>query len=81
MGSLRELIIQQLGQKSAIDAGAIDDETLLFSSGLVDSFTLVELLSALESASGIRVAPVDVNLENFDSISRILAYASRQSVS
>ncbi|WP_165842935.1 acyl carrier protein [Phenylobacterium deserti] len=51
----------------------------LFSSGLIDSFSLVSLLSFLETEGGFMIDPVDVNLENFDTIERILAYAAGQS--
>jgi len=53
------------------------EDTLLFSSGLIDSFSLVSLMSYIEDEGGVRIAPGDVKLENFDSIGRILAYLDR----
>ena len=38
------------------------------------SFTLMMFL---EREAGIRIAPADVNLDNMDSIGRMLAYVSR----
>jgi acyl carrier protein len=51
-----------------------DDDTLLFSSGLIDSFSMVNLIMYIEKAVGMRVHPADVTLDNFDSIDRILAF-------
>jgi acyl carrier protein len=58
----------------AIDAADVTAETPLFSSGLIDSFAFVSLLSYIESEAGFQIEPADVNLDNFDSIERILAY-------
>ena len=60
----------------AVDA-EIDEDTLLFSTGLIDSFSLVSLMSYIEDEADVRIAPADVKLENFDSIGRILAYLNR----
>lgn len=56
------------------NVGAVDAETPLFSGGTVDSVGMVELIAWLESKTGIAVEHADVTLENFDSISRILAF-------
>jgi len=53
------------------------ENTPLFSSGLIDSFSLVSLMTYIEDEAGVRISPGDVNLENFDSIGRILGYINR----
>ncbi|GGH24722.1 hypothetical protein GCM10007036_31310 [Alsobacter metallidurans] len=60
-----------------VDVNEFTDETLLFSGGLIDSFALVSLMSFIEKQAGIVISPSDVNLHNFDSISRIVAYADK----
>ena len=45
----------------------------LFSCGRLDSFHLVELITILEKQFARRIAPGEVNLENFDSSRRIAA--------
>ncbi|MCB1749631.1 MAG: acyl carrier protein [Gammaproteobacteria bacterium] len=60
-----------------VDTADIAPDTLLFSTGIVDSFALVSLMTFLESECGMRISPEDVNLDNFDSIERILAYVER----
>ena len=55
----------------------ITEETLLFSSNLLDSFSMVDLVKIVEDMTGSRIRPTDLTLENFDSISRILVFVSR----
>ncbi|QYZ68616.1 acyl carrier protein [Neotabrizicola shimadae] len=55
--------------------GPLDAETELFSSGLLDSVAMVNLIAHIEDQARIEVRPSDVTLDNFDTIARILAYA------
>jgi acyl carrier protein len=50
------------------------DEESLFESGLLDSFALPDLVSALEEEFSIKIPDRDLNPRKFDSISRIEAY-------
>lgn len=50
------------------------DEESLFESGLLDSFALPDLVSALEAEFSIQVPDRDLNPRKFDSIARIEAY-------
>lgn len=70
-------ILEFLETDLGVDIGELDVDTLLFSSQLVDSFALVTLMMFLEREAGIRIGPADVNLDNMDSIGRMLAYVSR----
>jgi acyl carrier protein len=63
-----------LQEKQGLDPGDFADNTMLFSSGLIDSFSMVDLILFIEDAIGCRVHPADVTLDNFDSIDRILAF-------
>ena len=49
------------------------DESL-FESGLLDSFTLPDLVTALESEFALRIPDSDLNPRKFDSVERIRAY-------
>jgi len=71
------LLFSFLSDDIGIDTSGIGEETLLFSSGVIDSFALINLITFIEEQAGIRVSPADVNLDNLDSVSRILAYVSR----
>ena len=71
---IRSFLASDLG----VDIAVVEDDTALFSSGLIDSFSLVSLLSFIEDSARIQVNPGDVSLENLDSIELILAYLARQ---
>lgn len=53
----------------------VSAETELFSSGLLDSFTLVELILFVETEAGFKIPPPDVSFQNLDTPERILAYS------
>jgi acyl carrier protein len=71
---IREYIVSEFG----LDPDSIDRETLLFSSGILDSFGMVDLLTFVEDVAGWKFRVVDVNLENLDSIDRILQFIERR---
>jgi acyl carrier protein len=71
----REALLTFLSKKTRADLSTIDDTAELFSSGMVDSFVMVDLLMWLEKQTGARVNPADVSVDNLDSVARILAYA------
>ena len=60
-----------------LDTDDIEPSTLLFTDSIVDSFALVSILLFLEGQANIEISPRDVNLDNFDSIERMLAYVER----
>ena len=63
-------IIQTISKKT----NAPDPDESLFDSGLLDSFALPDVLSALEKAFSIKIPDSDLNPRKFDSISRIETY-------
>ena len=70
----RENLRRYLHEKQGLESEDFEDDTLLFSSGLIDSFSMVDLILFIEDTGGSRVHPADVTLDNFDSIERILAF-------
>ncbi|HBZ29471.1 MAG TPA: phosphopantetheine-containing protein [Nitrosomonas nitrosa] len=74
MSKIIENIKEFMKNELDIDTKGIESETLLFSTGIIDSFSLVTLLSFIESTFSIRIGPTDVNLANFDSLARMAAY-------
>lgn len=69
----RQFLTEELG----VESDKIEPETLLFSSGLIDSFSLVVLMTFIENAGEVSIAPSDVTLDNFDSVNRMLNYVER----
>ena len=80
MSITRDDILTVMREELFLQTDDIDDQTLLFSSGLIDSFSLVTLISAIEAKGGFRIDPLDITLENLDSIERMLLFASRKAV-
>lgn len=68
--SLRTFLVEEL----AVENDQIGPDTLLFSTGLVDSFSLVSFLTYIENEAGVQIPPSDINLTNFDNINSILNY-------
>ena len=52
-------------------------DTELFSSGMLDSVSMVGLISYVEDKGGVHIQPGDVTLDNFDTIDAILEYVTR----
>lgn len=71
----KDSLIEFLRDELGLD-DELGDETPIFSQGLLDSFSLVELVTFLESRAGIKVGAMDVNLENLDTVGRILRFVA-----
>ena len=70
-------ILEFFSDNIGIDTSDIESDTLLFSSGVIDSFALVSLMLFLETEGGFRMSPTDVNLDNLDSVDRIVSFCQR----
>lgn len=70
--SLQRALASQFGVRVPVG-----DDTELFSKGLVDSLSVVDLVTFVESHVGRPIPPVDITLDNFDTISRIVRYTQR----
>ena len=73
----RETLLIFLQKDLGVDVSNVEDASPLFSSGIIDSFSLVSLITFVERQCGFRMGPEDVNLENLDSVERILVFATR----
>jgi acyl carrier protein len=63
-------VVQKVAQKPL----PADPEESLFESGVLDSFGLPDVVSALEKEFGIQVPDADLNPRKFDSVARIERY-------
>jgi acyl carrier protein len=52
-------------------------ESSLFTTGVLDSFALVDFVSLLETECGIRVADAELRPENFDTLAKIESFVAR----
>ena len=70
---LKSLLVEDHG----LSPDEFDEQSALFSSGLLDSFVLIEVISALEKHARIKIPAGDLRLENIDSIGRLESLVER----
>jgi acyl carrier protein len=74
--ALAQFITQELlNGRDGIELKADDS---LLTTGLLDSLGVMQLINFIEEAFDVSVAPEDVTIENFRTISVIAEYISRQ---
>lgn len=56
----------------------VDAQTELFSSGVLDSVAMMNVIGFVEETARFEVHPADVTLENFDTVERIVQLAESQ---
>ena len=61
-----------------ISESDVDGDTDLFSSGILDSFSMLDLVSYVEKTAGIRFGVLDLNLDNISTIEKILNYVAKK---
>ena len=70
-------ILQKLADvKQPLTVGADDS---LFDAGILDSFLLPGLVSALEKAFGIKIPDSDLSSQRFETVNRIVEYVRSRS--
>ncbi|MBF0622081.1 MAG: acyl carrier protein [Magnetococcales bacterium] len=77
MSDIRNRILTFLDDELGMDLDEVQPDTLLFSSGMIDSFSLVTLMTFLEENFGFRISPDDVTLDNLDSVERIEGFIGK----
>ena len=70
---MEETILEFLRSRfrASIGRTAVDRDTPLFSSGIVDSFGVLELIAFLEQQFGVEIDPALHEIGEFDSVARI----------
>lgn len=58
----------------------LDLESELFSTGALDSVSMLNLIAFVEETAGVEIRAEDVTLDNFDTAARILRFASKSVV-
>lgn len=72
-----EALLEFFKSSLGVDTSEIDGSTALYSSGLLDSFSIVSLIQFIEDESGARLEPADVSVDNFDTIHQIVEFLSQ----
>ena len=71
-------LARQIQSFSTIPLDALAPEEKLFSTGLIDSLNIVELIEFIERYCKIRVNPTEFSMDNFDSMASIADYVERK---
>ena len=69
---MRETIRQYIIDKCMFGEGPLDDEEMLFESGIMDSIALIKMLSFIEKEFHIVIDMADVTMEKFSSLNNII---------
>ncbi len=77
--STREQILNLIREVTGKDVNPEPDESL-FESGMLDSFALPDLVTALEGAFGVKIPDSDLNPRKFDNLERIESYLAGKGV-
>ena len=67
------LIVEEVGVHNG---ELVDEETDLLLTGIVDSLGVVQIVAWLEERLTIAVDPVDVTLEHFQTVGRMVRYVA-----
>ena len=62
---------------AALGRSALDRDTRLFSTGIVDSFGVLELIAFLEERFNVEIDPARHELQEFDTVAKIVSLVTR----
>ena len=71
-------LIEFISSKLLRGRAAVDENTPLVSSGLIDSLAQTELVLRLEEVTGKRFGPGSISPEDLETVGRMLAAAARR---
>lgn len=71
---IRDYVVEVLN----VPSNEITPDALLFSTGILDSIMLMELISFIEKEGGGKIPARAISLSNFDSINRMIAYLNKK---
>ena len=63
---------------AGLDESELTDDEALFSAGLIDSLSLIRLITYVEETFAFKVSPSEINLGNWDSVDAIKDYIARR---
>lgn len=69
-------LMEYLTSNFEVDDDDIEDDTPLFSSSLLDSFGMIDLVSFIEKTAGVKFETLDLHMDNVDSVDKILAFVA-----
>lgn len=78
---MREELLKLINSEITLDPSTpVQGETDLLLTGLVDSMGVVEIVGWMEERLGVEIDPIDVVLENFQTVDLMIAFLDRAAV-
>ena len=77
---MKEKIRKYLEEASLSGSNKIDDTSMIFEDGLLDSMGLLFLIEYLNEEFNIEITDMDLNPKNFESINKIVQFIDSKSV-
>ena len=78
--TLREKLLAFVSDRAGVEVDRLTTETPLFSDGLLDSMIVLEMAAFVGKEAGVKFGPLDMTLQNMDSVAKILRFVgSKQS--
>jgi acyl carrier protein len=77
MAAFEDRLLDLVAQESGLDSASLKSARGLMSTGILDSFALVTVITFVEEQIGGEVPPSDLIFDNFDSIEKICLYVER----
>jgi len=74
VSDLQATLLEFLVSDLKLDRDGLDADTVLFSSNLLDSFALMDVIAFLEKTAEVRVRAGDVSLSNLDTVARMVRF-------
>lgn len=74
---IKDIILDETG----MSPDEVTPESTLLTSGLVDSFTFVTVLTLIETEYCVKIPQHEVTMENFDTIQSIVALVKKYTIS
>lgn len=78
MPLVRDDLREWLEERAGLSLGELRDDAPLFSTGLLDSLTILDLCRYIETKSGLAMRWLDVGQANIDSVNAILDYVEKR---
>lgn len=77
MDGFESKLVDLIAEESGLEPEVLKTTQGLMSTGLLDSFALVTVISFVETHLGDEVSPADLTFDNFDTIASICRYVER----
>ncbi|HXG22106.1 MAG TPA: acyl carrier protein [Methylomirabilota bacterium] len=79
MAIAKKDLLDFIAEYFQLDRDYLERDLPLFSSSLLDSTSMITLVSFLEEKTGLTVNADDLTLDNFDTVSAILSFCNAMS--